>query len=158
MSSEIDPATKQSLEDAIRDAGAAEPAGEGISTAAVLAELGRAWPGPLSPEQESALEALCRKIHVAKKVTTHYKPRWKKDAAAPSLSPLQGRLLVVVLIAWAAAQNAGTEEGRGLALKLINAAFAALDLFKNDLDESMRKALTDGTESILEPLLEGNAA
>lgn len=152
--------TRGWLEGAMRDAGTnggggAQAGAGGIATGLALAELGRAWPGPLTATQGEALEALCRKIHVAKQVTARYGPGWKKDAAAPGLGTLEWRLLVVVLIAYAAAQKPDSEAGRGLALKLINAALAALDLAAGKLDPPVHAALGEGAESMMRLVLEG---
>jgi hypothetical protein len=132
--------------------------GAGIATGHVLAKLGRAWPGPLSPEQEESLEALCRKIHIAKRVTSRYGPRWTKDAHAGELNGLEWRLLIVVLIAYAAAQKPAHEAGRGRALKLLNAAFATLDLAQGKMDEPTHTAMTEGAEAMMRLMLEGSPA
>ncbi len=98
-----------------------------IHTAAVLVELGCAWPERLSEQRRRSLESLCRKVHVAGRVLAVYRPGWKRKKAAGSLPAGFWPLLLAVLLAYALA-GGESETDRGLALKSLNAALAALDL------------------------------
>ncbi len=102
---------------------------EGIDTSRVIAELkGAAGAHSLpSEEQRRELEWLCRKIQVARRVDARYRSGWKKEAGAPTLDKGAWVDLVGVLVDWSR-MPAESEDHRGLALKLLNAAFAAVDL------------------------------
>ncbi len=94
-----------------------------ISTARVLRHLAQAWP---APAEEHDLNALCRKIHVGRKVLAAYRDDWKRGPTQEILPRPFWPLLVAVLLAYS---EPGDEvEARGLALKCLNAALAATAL------------------------------
>jgi hypothetical protein len=145
---------RQWIDEALGESGEVGAAGvEGVSTLGVLAGLGRRWPGPLTGEEEASLEAICRKIHVAGKVADRYRPGWKRDPGGQPLGADQWRLLLVVLLAYVAAQDLEREEGRGLALKLINAVYAGIDLAGEALAGALRRSIEEGAAGMLEVVL-----
>jgi hypothetical protein len=113
-----------------RVADGAEPAaasGQGaVVTARVLHGLAESWGSPLSASQRSDLEALARKVHVAKKMMASYGAGWKKTQDSEELATECWPLLIAVFLAHA---DPGSEVGddRGLALKNLNAGLEAID-------------------------------
>ncbi len=98
-----------------------------IHTPRVLAELARPWPEPLSDDRRRSLESLCRKVHVARQVRAAYRPGWKRRKSAEPLAAAFWPLLIAIFLA-SAVPAGGAEANRGMALKSLNAALAALDL------------------------------
>lgn len=93
---------------------------------AVVAELVRlAQLEPQGGEARAPLEALCRKVHVARRIDACYGLGWKKLDEPQPLDVSAYPLLVSVLLAHA---ERAAQGDRGLSLKLLNAAAAALDL------------------------------
>ncbi len=105
----------------------AEPEAGVIDTANVLVDLAHAWPERLSKDRHRSLEALCRKIHVARQVLAVYRPGWKRRKSAEPLLAAFWPLLTGVFLAYAIPAG-GEDADRGQALKNLNAALAALDL------------------------------
>ena len=101
-----------------------------LRTADVLSGLARA--DAAAPQARASLDALCRKIHIARVVYDAYSPTWGKHANATPVSAELWRLLLAVLLRVAEGAHASDEEQRGLALKCLNAAFAGLDLAHAD--------------------------
>jgi hypothetical protein len=99
-----------------------------VVTSKVLAGLARSWPEPLSDDQRRDLEALCRKVHVAKKLMSVYAPGWKRVSEPVPLSLPYWSLAVAVLLGYSHLEEAENEEARGLGFKFLNAALMALDL------------------------------
>ena len=99
-----------------------------LQTAAVLAALARSDPAALDTTARRDLEALCRKVHVARRVDTCYSAGWKKRKGEKPLELAWWPVLVAVLLAHSNAAVVADEEGRGYALKQLNAALAAIDL------------------------------
>lgn len=101
--------------------------GDRIDTVGALLALARRAPGELDAGARADLHALARKIHVARRVASSYAPGWKRREGAEPLDAAGWPLLVAVLLA--SAEPAGPDElARGLALKCLNAALAALEL------------------------------
>ena len=120
---------KKVLAEAVEASPAPETLGSSrISTPQTLVKLAQRWPSTPDQEGRAALEALCRKVHVAKKVMNSYQIDWKKDPEARPLDQIHQPLLIAVLLAYSSADKQGTETERGLGLKLLNAALDALDL------------------------------
>ena len=104
----------------------------------------------------SDLDALCRKLQVAKTTLARYGQGWKRQKGAPKLTAAAWRLLVGMLIAHADAANhqfGGLEpahrddaarDGFGQGLKSLNAALAGLQRAESegvvDLDDLRQRA------------------
>ena len=67
-----------------------------IEVSAVLDRL--AQPAALDDARRADLEALCRKVHVARRVYARYAPGWKKPARAEPLDAQQWPRLVEVFL------------------------------------------------------------
>lgn len=92
----------------------------------VVAELvGLAGLEGAPEEGRENLDALCRKVHVARRVDASYGPGWKKLADRQPLDVAAHPLLVAVLLANG---ERVAQRDRGYSLKLLNAAVAALEL------------------------------
>jgi hypothetical protein len=102
-----------------------------VMTSRVLLDLARAWPGPLGDEQRRDLEALCRKLHVAKKLMAVYAPGWNKVPEAVPLPLPYWSLTIVVLLAYSHLTREENRDARGLGFKFLNAALAAVDLARS---------------------------
>jgi hypothetical protein len=102
-----------------------------VITSRVLLDLARTWPGPLGDEQRRDSEALCRKLHVAKKLMTAYAPGWKKVPEAVPLPLPYSSLTIAVLLAYSHLSREESRDARGLGFKFLNAALAAVDLARS---------------------------
>lgn len=104
---------------------------------------------PLDAGPRESLEWLCRKIQVGKRVAESYQAGWKKNPGAKDLAVDLWPSLIGLLLDYAEAGDMNNpdapEEQRGLGLKFLNAAAAAIDLAEkagaNDLDDA--KSRTD---------------
>lgn len=104
------------------------PSPNGFNTGAFLTQLVRSWPRPLNQKDADGLEALCKKVAVAKKIWAVYDPGWKKSAAPEPLPTPLWSLLIATLLAYGRGGDNKNAMARGIALKRINTAFQALDL------------------------------
>jgi hypothetical protein len=119
---------RHALEDAVARVGELPATGPGrIATVRTIADLAVAWPAPLGDESADTLQAICRKIAVAKKVYSEYAPGWAKLDGARAIDTAALRLLAVTLAAYASSARLEAG-GLGLSLKLVNGALAAIDL------------------------------
>jgi hypothetical protein len=82
-----------------------------------------------------------------------YRGGWKADPDGRPLGSEAWRLLIVVLLSYVAAQALDREEGRGMALKLINAAFAGVDLAGEALNATTRQTLQESAGGMLDLVL-----
>jgi hypothetical protein len=98
-----------------------------IHTASVLADLGRAWPRPLSRDSRDQLEAICRKLAITRTLLVRYDEHWKPTGNKTPLPEKEWTLAVATLLAWSQAPGQLGPDGAGLALKLLNAALSAID-------------------------------
>lgn len=101
------------------------------STPRVMVKLAAAVSGPLDATARGDLEAICRKVHVGRDVLDQYDLDWRRRPDATALAAPFWSLMIWVLLAFAehhaeAEESAG--DTRGLGLKCVNAALAALDL------------------------------
>jgi hypothetical protein len=102
-----------------------------VMTSRVLLDLARTWPGPPGDEQRRDLEALCRKLHVAKKLMAVYAPGWNKIPEAVPLPLPYWSLTIAVLLAYSHLSREENRDARGLGFKFLNAAVAAVDLARS---------------------------
>jgi len=102
---------------------------EGNVTCDFLAHFHHKWPQYLDQVEMSALDALCRKVDVARKVWLSYDKEWKNPALK---EPLPNSVWPALIAAFLLISTDGdrSEEARGGALKFINAAFNALDFYE----------------------------
>ena len=142
------------LPDAATDAVSASE--ESIDTIAVLRDLARVAPGAPDAERRAWLDALMRKVHVAKRVDAHYDGRWRRRDGAAPLPAEAWPLLVAVLLAHATPARPDAEDERGFALKCLNAACAALELAGEGVGE--REGLEARAEALLAALAAGPGA
>jgi hypothetical protein len=98
-----------------------------VDTLGALADLAAAWPGPLRQQQRANLDALIRKVHLARRVLTEYELGWKPPATPEALGAAAWRLLVGVLVAFASSVSSRDALERSVAAKCLNAALVALD-------------------------------
>jgi hypothetical protein len=126
--------TRALLDELIAGRSASAPTADGpIDVVDVLLRLAAGWHGKRAdPAQRTDLEALARKVHVARRVGATYKPGWKKDKEAPALGSEHGALLAGVFTAWSTPPAGATEEDLGLARKCLNVACAAAELMPFD--------------------------
>ena len=123
-----------------------------VNTSKILVSLAQTWPEPLSDQQRKDLEALCRKVHVAKKVMAIYAPGWKKVPEPVPLSLPHWPVLITVLLGYSHLDDVNNKDARGLAFKFLNAALTALELAKNQETISYFSELQTWAEEILENL------
>lgn len=119
------------LQDALAEA-AAELPGDSqrdgiVRTASVFADLARAWPGPLSPEHRDRLEHICRKLAVTRTLLACYDACWKPTDDKTPLPEKTWTLATATLLAWSTVPEQLGPDGKGLALKFLNAALYAMD-------------------------------
>jgi hypothetical protein len=99
-------------------------------TAQVLAGWARAFPEPpYPPDVEYALERLCRKVDVAKRVAAVYDGDWKKPLDRTPLALEAWPVLILFFLLHGAQLSSGDGDVYGKSLKSINAAFNAINLF-----------------------------
>ncbi len=111
---------------------------EGHTVAAAALALADAWPSPAC-DHRATLDALNRKVHVAKTTLARYGRGWKRKKGAEPLRAETWRLLIAVFFAYAGdayelhhigdAVATPADEARfdhtGMALKCLNAGLAA---------------------------------
>ena len=68
-------------------------------TISFLVSLTAAWPGPITGEQKSGLEALCRQLAVTRKVLQSYDVEWKRATDSHPLGAQQWTILILELLA-----------------------------------------------------------
>jgi hypothetical protein len=107
---------------------------------------------PLTPDDRAVLEALCRKLGVAGRVWAAYDAEWRRPASRAQLTGPEYALLGAVLLACASSQAPPSEES-GVALKLLNAAFGALDVARNSGDGVLSRELDEAADRVLGQLL-----
>lgn len=102
---------------------------DGNRTMAFLAhQLARPIDAPPSNEEKRALDALCRKIDIVKKLMKHYDEDWKTPYS-DDLAPDQAWALTAALFIHVSQFYLNDGEGRtGQALKYLNTAFNAINL------------------------------
>ncbi len=127
---------RQEITDLLRAAQAncpapGSPGPETVGVPHVLAELAGAWPGPLTGEHRASIDALCRKLAVTGGVSAEYNRDWTKRTNEQPLAASHWLLLLAVLLAWSETPEAMGPDGRGLALKCLNAALTAHDRIKS---------------------------
>ena len=86
---------------------------------------------PVDAPTIRALEILCRKVDVWKRVWVAYDDSWKKAREKEPLPLSQWPALVAAVLHAASAMNAAAPAERGLRIKLVNSAFNALDLYRS---------------------------
>lgn len=95
-------------------------------TISFLVSLTAAWPGPITGEQKSGLEALCRQLAVKRKVLQSYDVEWKRATDSRPLGAQQWTILIVALLAEYEDGEGASEYTRGMELKRLNAAYIAI--------------------------------
>lgn len=105
-----------------------EPAVGETSTYQTLTRLVEALSAEEGMENRSDIEALCRKIQVAKRVDSAYGKGWKKLEHRVDIDPCAWPVIIWTLIGFSEPRMWVGPEAEGLALKCMNAAFVALDL------------------------------
>jgi|GEM_PF-6879990 len=78
----------------------------------------------------AALEALCRKVDIAKKVWKDYSPDWKTARVKEPLPLNWWPLLVAAFLQGATQAQSLPADERPVCLKFLNSAFRALDLYR----------------------------
>ncbi len=101
---------------------------EGISVPAFLSAAIRSWPGPMNAGGEAGLEALCRKLAVAKRVKIAYDSSWKRALSQEDLPIPYWPALIALLLAEFQSNAATLDQVRGVALKRLNAAYSAMEI------------------------------
>lgn len=105
--------------------------------------------GSLSEPELEALEALCRKIHIARRVWTAYDPPWKNPLERTPLPLEAWPVLIGALLHMAERRREVEPDGVGEALKYVNAAFAAMDLYREQGGGRFDDVLSARAEQIL---------
>lgn len=123
-----------------------------VNTSKTLVSLARTWPEPLSDQQRKDLEAMCRKVHIAKKVMAIYAPGWKKVPEPVPLSLPYWSALIAILLGHSHLDNVNNKDARGLAFKFLNAALASLDLAESQGTIPYFSELQGWAEEVLENL------
>lgn len=123
-----------------------------VVTSRVLLDLARTWPEPLGDEQRRDLEALCRKLHVAKKLMAAYATGWNKIPEAVPLPLPYWSLTIAVLLAYSHLSREENRDTRGLGFKFLNAGLAAVDLARSQRTIPHLPELQSWAEKISENL------
>lgn len=152
----MDPARDAAMLAAVRqDVPPPAPSGSGtIDTVEFLLSLAGAWPAAPDPRSVGGLDALARKLSVAREILAAYGPGWSRPASPEPLAPPAWALLVAVLVAYARDDRPDDPDTRGVALKRLNAAFTALDLGAARGQIPRRLALAAWTQERLAALVE----
>lgn len=108
--------------------------------------------GSLSDAERTALDRLGRKVDIAKRVCSAYDGSWEKPVDSNPLPPPFRPALVAAFIDAASRQDVSTEDGLGAALKLVNSALNALDLFGEEGLGSWLAPLTAAAVAVLDDL------
>ena len=87
---------------------------------------------PPTAEELGGVLRLCRKVDIAKAVRTRYDAEWNRPTDSELIALAAWPLLVCVFLRHAIAVRSSEPDGKGLSLKLINAAFNALDLYREN--------------------------
>lgn len=95
-------------------------------TISFLVSLTATCPGPITGEQKSGLEALCRQLAVTRKVLQSYDVEWKRATDRRPLGAQQWAILIVALLAEYKDGKEVSEYTRGMELKRLNAAYIAI--------------------------------
>lgn len=85
----------------------------------------RAWPQKLTKEDIEFLNKLCRKLDITKDVSEYYEVNWKRSESSASLDLQFWPTIIAVLLAY----PHDNEDNCGQALKQLNTALTAIDLF-----------------------------
>ena len=96
----------------------------------------------LDEPTRDALEALCRKVDILKKVRVAYDDAWKKATQPEALPASDWPALIAGLLHAAGLERSNQPDGRGRALKLVNTAFNALDLYRERAGGSEAKLMS----------------
>ena len=102
----------------------------GNSTVYFASRLVRERPDRLDVEAREGLDALCRKIDIVRQVRVAYDASWKKATDKTPL-PLEHWPALVAALLLAADRCKREPDGKGQNLKLINAAFNAIALYRD---------------------------
>ena len=132
------------------EASAGEPDGAEIETAREVLRLARQWPAPVEGPVREALEALARKVAVAKRVDAAYKSDWKKLTGARPAPVEVVALLAAVFFAYGHADSTD-EQAQGLAWKFFNAGLMTLDLPAGGTEASV----PGGVDQVVDKMLAG---
>ena len=97
-------------------------------TVSFLIGIAAAWPGPITSDQRSGLEAMCRKLAVTRKVLQSYDAEWKRATDNRPLTAQQWGIVIAVLLAEYKDEEAAAEYALGMELKRLNAAYIAIDI------------------------------
>ena len=146
-------AVRQLLADSLErfpEASAGEPDEAEIETAREVLRLARQWPAPVEGPVREALEALARKVAVAKRVDAAYKSDWKKLTGARPAPVEVVALLAAVFFAYGHA-DASDEQAQGLAWKFFNAGLMTLDLPAGGTEASV----PGGVDQVVDKMLAG---
>ena len=117
------------------------PASSLIHIENMAGDLAQRWPQVLGGGQQEALEFLCRKIHVARRVDAVYTQDWTVVAPAVRLSCAGLALLTVVFLAYGSLGAQQPLRERGIFLKYINAAWALLEDHGSAMEASANASL-----------------
>jgi len=104
--------------------------GTGNHTIGLLAHLTSRHHGPLLVSEQKALDCLCRKIDVLGQVRIAYDVDWGMALDKRALPLGAWPVLILCLLAFSAAVDDGSGDGRGVALKWTNSAFNGIDLYR----------------------------
>ena len=100
-----------------------------VDTARFLVDLALDWPRTLQQADHAGLEALSRKLAVAKQVRAVYDDAWEKVIDREVLAGSYWALMIALLLATSLeGAQASDADGAGHALKRLNAALTALDI------------------------------
>lgn len=109
-------------------------AASGHATVHFLGRLVRERPDRLDEAAREGLDALCRKVDIVRQVRFAYDESWKKATDKTPL-PLEHWPALVAALLLAADRSKQEPDGKGKALKLINAAFNAIALYRDRAKE-----------------------
>lgn len=122
---------------------------DGNETMAFLAhQLGRPVEAPPDDGERHALDALCRKVDIAKRLMSRYDDDWKKPCSNEPAPKQAWALTVALFIHVSRFYRGDGNNGIGLALKYLNTAFNAATLAPEHSD-----ALVDLVQTHLNEVL-----
>lgn len=127
----------------------------GIDTLQRLIALSQAWPGPLTPDLRSDLDAICRKLAITGTLLAEYQAAWKPASEKKELPESGWNLLAATLVAWSNVPEQMGADGRGLSAKLLDAACRTLECA--DIHDSIRKLVDERLDGIEVPEASENA-
>lgn len=114
-----------------------DPAPDCLSTVQVLKSVADALQHQPLDKFRTEIEAVCRKVHVARRVDAQYGKGWKKLKDREDLEASAWPLLIGVLLASSDSEFWQNPEAKGLALKCLNSGLAALELAREAGSPSM---------------------